>query len=74
MIRAGYVKVHLLYPLTAELPEGFSATVCVCSKSLQSLTNITQGRSTKIKTGQAIDDVTQTRGLGACPPRKIFEI
>ena len=26
-----------------------------------------QGRSTKIKTGQAIDDGTQTRGAGVCP-------
>ena len=27
-----------------------------------------QGRSTKIKTGQAIDDMTQTRGAGGMPP------
>ena len=33
-----------------------------------------QGHSTKIITGQAIDDVTQTRGAGGMPPRKSFEI
>ena len=33
----------------------------------------TQGRSTGIKTGQAIDDVTQTRGAGGMPPRKILK-
>ena len=27
-----------------------------------------QGRSTKIKTGQAIDDVMQTRGAGGMSP------
>ena len=27
-----------------------------------------QGRSTNIKTGQAIDDVPQTRGSGGMPP------
>ena len=33
-----------------------------------------QGRSTKIKSGRAIDDVTQTRGTGGMTPRKIFEM
>ena len=36
--------------------------------TLVTLYHISQGRSTKIKTGQAIDDVTQTRGAGGMPP------
>ena len=35
---------------------------------------VVQGHSTKIKTSQAIGDVTQTRGAGGMPPRKRFEI
>ena len=31
-----------------------------------------QGRSTKIKTGQAIDEVTQTRGAGGMSPKENF--
>ena len=38
------------------------------SQPTLALTICPQGCSIKIKTSQAIDDVTQTRGLGACPP------
>ena len=34
---------------------------------------VCQGRSTKIKTGQAIDDMTQTRGAADMPPGKFLK-
>ena len=37
-------------------------------RSIINRNNHIQGRSTKIKTGQAIDDVTQTRGAAGMPP------
>ena len=36
----------------------------ISTLQLKSSNILLQGRSTKIKTGQAIDDVTQTRGGG----------
>ena len=49
----------------------------ISTLQLKSSNILLQGRSTKIKTGQAIDDVTQTRGgggAGGMPLRKMFEI
>ena len=45
--------------------------VTAVSTHVRAITYVTamQGRSTKIKTGQAIDDVSQTRGgAGGMPP------
>ena len=38
--------------------------------SLHNKGHVHHGRSTKIKIGQAIDDVTQTRGAADMPPGK----
>ena len=38
--------------------------------SLRASVLVLQGRSTRIKTGQAIDDVIQTRGAAGMPPEK----
>ena len=49
------------------------AIYCVCNISVN-LNMRVQGRSTKIKSGQAIDDVNQLGGSGGMTPRNIFEM
>ena len=69
-------------PLLRAVAEGHTDVVqflLECGGDVLGQTKVSeQGCSSKIKTGQAMDDVAQSRGggggLGACPPQEIFEV